>query len=146
MMSLPRVLVASLVYCLAIGYIGGNAQTSSSDAATTAPSGFLYSVDVVLDDSESPVTLGIRDGQTVAQVYLKGLLLGNGDTLVKWWRGMRALVVVFFHSSSVPRAHSMYDYSTILTCLLLFSCRRLWGFARNKGWMKRCRLRWCRSL
>eukprot|EP00752_Nemacystus_decipiens_P012023 g10658.t1 len=33
-------------------------------------SGFLYSVDIVLDDSTSPVVLGIRDGQTAAQAAL----------------------------------------------------------------------------
>ncbi len=76
-MSLPRMIVASLVYCLTIASIGGNAQTSLSDAAAMAPSGFLYSVDVLLDDSESPVVLGIRDGQTVAQVCFKGSSLAG---------------------------------------------------------------------
>lgn len=54
-----------------MAYIGGNAQTLSEDAATMASSGFLYSVDVLLDESTDPVVLGIRDGQTVAQVGLR---------------------------------------------------------------------------
>lgn len=71
-MSLLRILFASLVSYLAIAFTGGNAQISSEDAATTASSVFLYSVDILLDESKSPVVLGIRDGQTVAQVGLTG--------------------------------------------------------------------------
>lgn len=80
-MSLPRILVVSLVFYLAIAYIGANAQTSLSEAAAVAPSGFLYSVDVVLDDSESPVVLGIHDGQTVAQVCLKDFPMAGDKQL-----------------------------------------------------------------
>ena len=70
-MSVARILLASLVTCLAIAHIGRNAQSLSADAAMMATSGlFLYSVNIVLDDSTSPVVLGIRDGQTAAQVSL----------------------------------------------------------------------------
>lgn len=63
-------LVVSLVLYLAIVFVGGHAQAlSSSDAAAIASSNFLFSVDVLLDDSASPVLLGIRDGQTVTQVH-----------------------------------------------------------------------------
>lgn len=63
--------MASLVSCLVIAHIGGNAQSLSADAATVASSRFLYSVDIFLDESTSPVVLGIRDGQTIAQVGLR---------------------------------------------------------------------------
>ncbi|CBN75632.1 hypothetical protein Esi_0151_0023 [Ectocarpus siliculosus] len=73
-MSALRVLVASLVSCLTITYIiGGNSQTWPSDAAAAtaiASSDFLFSVDVVLDESAVAVPLGIRDGQTVAEAAL----------------------------------------------------------------------------
>ncbi|CAM9951076.1 unnamed protein product [Ectocarpus sp. 6 AP-2014] len=73
-MSALRVLAASLVSCLTITYIiGGNSQTWPSDAAAAtaiASSDFLFSVDVVLDESAVAVPLGIRDGQTVAEAAL----------------------------------------------------------------------------
>ncbi|CAM9138254.1 unnamed protein product [Ectocarpus sp. 12 AP-2014] len=72
-MSAFRVLVASLVSCLTITYIiGGNSQTWPSDAAATAVASpdFLFSVDVVLDESAAAVPLGIRNGQTVAEAAL----------------------------------------------------------------------------
>ncbi|CAM9972726.1 unnamed protein product, partial [Ectocarpus sp. 4 AP-2014] len=72
-MSALRVLVASLVSCLTITYIiGGNSQTWPSDAAATAIASpdFLFSVDVVLDESAAAVPLGIRNGQTVAEAAL----------------------------------------------------------------------------
>lgn len=82
-MPVPRILVASLVLCLAIAYIGGNAQTLPADAATTASSsGFLFSVNVLLDESTSPVVLGIRDGQTVAQVG-SGVFCRRGEAVLQ---------------------------------------------------------------
>lgn len=74
-MSVARKLAASLASYLAIVCIGGQAQTllPSLDPAATTSSKFLFSVDVVLDDSASPVLLGVRHGQTVAQVrYTEG--------------------------------------------------------------------------
>lgn len=70
-MSVSRILMASLVSYLAMAHIGGDAQTLSADAAMAATSGFLYSVNIVLDESPSPAVLGIRDGQTAAQVGLE---------------------------------------------------------------------------
>ncbi|CAN0341779.1 unnamed protein product, partial [Ectocarpus sp. 8 AP-2014] len=73
-MSALRLLVASLVSCLTITYIiGGNSETWPSDTAAVtaiASSDFLFSVDVVLDESAAAVPLGIRDGQTVAEAAL----------------------------------------------------------------------------
>lgn len=74
MMSASRILKASFVACVTIAQFGGNAQTLSSgeDAATMTSPGFLYSVNIVLDEATSPVVLGIHDGQTAAQVGLMG--------------------------------------------------------------------------
>eukprot|EP00903_Cladosiphon_okamuranus_P007708 g7470.t1 len=74
MMSVSRILKASLVSCLAIAHIGGgDAQTLSSeeDAATTKSAGFVYAVNIVLDEATSPLVLGIRDGQTAAQAAVE---------------------------------------------------------------------------
>lgn len=83
-MSVSRILVAGLASFLAIAHIGGNAQTLSPDAATMTSSGFLFSVDVFLDESAtSPVVLGIRDGQTVTQVGFRGFLREGRSWLVR---------------------------------------------------------------
>lgn len=59
--------MASLLSYLAIASTGGNAQLLPPDDASSQ---LVFSVDVLLDESADPVPLGIRDGQTVAQVNI----------------------------------------------------------------------------
>lgn len=68
-MRLARSLGVSLVSYLATTSIGGHAQTSPPDAQAP-PSPFLFSIDLLLDEGADPVKLGIRNGQTVAQVRM----------------------------------------------------------------------------
>lgn len=66
-MAMTRVLVATLFAYLAIASISGNAQPLPPPDDTGLTS-YVFSVEVLLDESADPVLLGIRDGQTVAQV------------------------------------------------------------------------------
>lgn len=68
MVSAIRTIVASLVLYLAFARVDGSAEPLRSDDASIAPSEFLFAVDIWLDESAPAVPLGIRDGQTVAQV------------------------------------------------------------------------------
>eukprot|EP00904_Undaria_pinnatifida_P001646 jgi/Undpi1/11482/HiC_scaffold_30.g13779.m1 len=65
-MAMTRVLVAALFAYLAIASISGNAQPLPPPGDTGLTS-YVFSVEVLLDESADPVLLGIRDGQTVAQ-------------------------------------------------------------------------------
>lgn len=124
MMSESRILKAILVSCLAIAQIGGNAYTLSSgeDAdATMTSSGFLYSVNIMLDEATSPLVLGIRNGQTAAQVGLRGLP----------WEGRSCLVVYCgeaLRSLSLPRSY--YIVAVESSFVVHAGCRGILSRAR----------------
>lgn len=52
-----------MMRCICSGHAQALPPTASS-------SSFLFSVDVLLDEANAPVPLGIRDGQTVMQVCI----------------------------------------------------------------------------
>lgn len=70
-----RVVTSLVVLCLVTfaGSVGGqNYPSTGTQSPSTSPESYiqyLFSVDVALSDTDIPVTLGIRDGETVAQVY-----------------------------------------------------------------------------
>lgn len=65
----PATAVGLIACLLVMGCVGsGHAQALPPAAAAAASLPFLFSVDVLLDEADAPVLLGIRDGQTVAQV------------------------------------------------------------------------------
>ncbi|CAM9577351.1 unnamed protein product [Scytosiphon promiscuus] len=64
-MSATRMIAATLISYLTIAYVGGNAQTLHPGDPSERQ--ILFSVDVLVDESASPVPLGIREGQTAVQ-------------------------------------------------------------------------------
>lgn len=58
-----------LLLSFGIGHIGGQRAEQYSHE------GFLFSVEVSLSETNAPAILGIREGQTVAEVRLNGVFL-----------------------------------------------------------------------